>query len=356
MTQRLVPAVLAVALLACVSATAQEPGDSVVKVYATVRRPDWQHPWRKGASAEVSGSGAVIEGHKILTNAHVVLYASEVYVQGRGGGEKVEAKIEAVGPGADLALLTVDDKDFFKKRPPLARTKALPKERTTVEVFGYPIGGNDLSVTKGIVSRIDYSSYGRGDLGLRIQVDAAINSGNSGGPALAGKEMIGLAFSRLSDGPPSVFGSEGPLSPQNIGYLIPNEEIDLFLADVADGRYDGKAWLYCTLQPLENPTLRRKLKLDSKVEGCMIQRPEGPLEKYDIITKIGPYPLNNQGQVQVRENLWLSYHSRSGAGAGESVAVLSLRRHQSHSRRQGPGFRPARGQDADARSAGVQWK
>jgi S1-C subfamily serine protease len=307
MMPRLGPAVLAVVLVACVSAGAQEPGDSVVKVFATVRKPDWEHPWRKGASAEVSGSGAVIEGNKILTNAHVVLYASEVYVQGRAGGEKVEAKIEAVGPGADLALLTVDDKDFFKKRPPLARKKVLPAERTAVEVFGYPIGGNDLSVTKGIVSRIDFSSYGRGDLGLRIQVDAAINSGNSGGPALAGKEMIGLAFSRLSDRPPPYFDPQGPLSPQNIGYLIPNEEIDLFLADVADGRYDGKAWLYCSLQTLENPTLRRKLKLDNNVEGCMVQRPEGPLEKYDIITKIGPYPVNNRGHVEVRENLRLSY-------------------------------------------------
>ena len=58
--------------------------------------------------------------------------------------------------------------------------------------------------------------------GLRIQTDAAINPGNSGGPAIAGDKMIGLAFSRLGDA-------------DNIGYIIPNEEIDLFLRDIADG-------------------------------------------------------------------------------------------------------------------------
>jgi S1-C subfamily serine protease len=310
MKPRLLLLTSAVLLAVCVAARAEGPGDSVVKVYATVRKPDWQHPWRKGVAAEASGSGAVIDGRKILTNAHVVLYASEVYVQGRGGGDKVEAKIEAVGPGADLALLSVDDKGFFNNRPALRRTKLLPAERTSVEVFGYPIGGSDLSVTKGIISRIDYDyygAYGKGDFGLRIQVDAAINPGNSGGPALAGKEMVGLAFSRLADYSAAFF-SPNRLNPQNIGYLIPNEEIDLFLEDVADGRYDGKAWLYCYLQTLENPTLRKKLKLDSKVQGCMVRQAEGPLKKYDIVTHIGPYPLDNRGYVQVRENLRLSYH------------------------------------------------
>jgi S1-C subfamily serine protease len=299
--------ILTVALVECAPARAEGPGDSVVKVFATVRRPDWLHPWRKGAATEVSGSGAIIDGRQILTNAHVVLYASEVYVQGRGGGEKVEAKVKAIGPDTDLALLTLDDREFFDKRPALPRGKGLPAERTSVEVYGYPIGGNDLSVTKGIISRIDYGAYGREGYGLRIQVDAAINPGNSGGPALAGKEMIGLAFSRLGAQPADFF-TAGALTPQNIGYLIPNEEIDTFLADVADGRYDGKAWLYCYVQNLENPSLRKKLKLNSKVQGVMLRRPEGPLQKYDILTHIGPYPLDNRGMVQVRENLRLSYH------------------------------------------------
>lgn len=119
----------------------------------------------------------------------------------------------------------------------------LPKIKDTVMAYGYPTGGTNLSITRGIVSRIDFASYRYPVSGLRIQIDAAINPGNSGGPALVGDMMIGLAFSSLSN-------------TQNIGYIIPCEEIEIFLADIADGRYDGKPALFDELQTLENPALR----------------------------------------------------------------------------------------------------
>jgi S1-C subfamily serine protease len=56
--------------------------DSVVKVHVTKREPDPLRPWTKGSSQETSGSGVVLEGKRILTNAHVVLYASQIFVQG----------------------------------------------------------------------------------------------------------------------------------------------------------------------------------------------------------------------------------------------------------------------------------
>ena len=107
------------------------------------------------------------------------------------------------------------------------RTEALPEVKDTVLVYGYPQGGATLSVTKGIVSRIEFAGYGEGTSGVRVQVDAAINPGNSGGPAIVDGKMVGLIFSKLGQA-------------DNIGYIIPSEEIDLFLKDVADGSYDGK--------------------------------------------------------------------------------------------------------------------
>jgi hypothetical protein len=49
--------------------------NSVVKIFSTMRYPDPFKPWTKQAPSEATASGVVIEGKRILTNAHAVLYA-----------------------------------------------------------------------------------------------------------------------------------------------------------------------------------------------------------------------------------------------------------------------------------------
>jgi S1-C subfamily serine protease len=274
--------------------------NSVVKVFSTMRYPDPFKPWTKQAPNEVSGSGVVIEGRRILTNAHVVLYASQVQVQASAAGDKVPATVVAVAPGIDLAVLQLDDPTFFDTHPAVARASKLPHIKDAVLAYGFPTGGNSLSITKGIVSRIEFVSYNYPVSGLRIQVDAAINPGNSGGPAIAGDKMIGLAFSKLSG------------DAQNIGYIIPNEEVELFLKDIADGHYDGKPAMYDDLQTLENPALRDYLKLGKTVEGMVVHHParsdaEYPLKEWDVVSRIGDAPIDNQGMVKIDKDLRVSF-------------------------------------------------
>src|SRR6202167_1455546 len=228
--------------------------NSVVKIFSTMRYPDPFKPWTKQAPAEATASGVVIEGKRILTNAHVVLYASQVQVQANAAGDKVSATVIAVAPGIDLAVLQLDDASFFDSHPAIKRASELPQIKDAVLAYGFPTGGTSLSITKGIVSRIEFVPYNFPVSGLRIQVDAAINPGNSGGPAIADDKMIGLAFSHLQNA-------------ENIGYIIPNEEVELFLKGIAGGHYDGKPGLYAELQTLENPALRGLLNLDSSVRG-----------------------------------------------------------------------------------------
>jgi hypothetical protein len=130
-------------------AVAAGPDDSVVKVIASVRYPNPIRPWTKSNPVEVFGTGVMIEGKKILTNAHLVLYATEVYVQHRNGGDKIEAKVEAVGPDVDLAVVTPKEGALFEKTPPVNRSKKVPKVQDSVVVYGFPVGGNDLSVGGG---------------------------------------------------------------------------------------------------------------------------------------------------------------------------------------------------------------
>jgi S1-C subfamily serine protease len=270
--------------------------NSVVKVFATMRYPDPFKPWTKQAPSEVTASGVVIEGKRILTNAHVVLYATQVQIQANAAGDKLPATVVAVAPGIDLAVLQLDDPAFFDTHPAVVRANELPQIKDAVLAYGFPTGGTSLSITKGIVSRIEFVSYNFPVSGLRIQVDAAINPGNSGGPAIAGDKMIGLAFSKLGG------------DTQNIGYIIPNEEVDLFLKDIAGGRYQGKPAMYDELQTLENPALREYLKLDRSVEGMVVHRAYRtdaayPLKEWDVITHIGDTPIDNQGMIRISKDL-----------------------------------------------------
>jgi S1-C subfamily serine protease len=273
--------------------------DSVVKISVTMRAPDPMRPWTKQSPHDASGTGLVIAGKRILTNAHVVTYASQIFIESQESSDKLVATVVAISPGIDLALLELEDGSFFDKHPPLPLSHELPALKDTILVYGYPQGGSSQSITKGIVSRIEFAPYGDQTQGLRVQVDAAINPGNSGGPALIDGKVVGVIFSKLTQS-------------DNIGYIIPTEEVDLFLDDVKDGHYDGKPALFDQLQTLENDVLRPFLKLDKKATGILVHepesgRPDNPLEEWDLITRIGDHEVDNTGMAKVKGDLRLRF-------------------------------------------------
>jgi S1-C subfamily serine protease len=272
---------------------------SVVKLLVTKREPDYFRPWTKAAPEKSSGSGVVIDGKRILTNAHVVMYASQVFVQLRRGGDQLNAKVTAIGPGIDLALVELIDPEPLKDIPAIPLADELPQLKSHVSVYGYPAGGDDLSVTDGIVSRIEFTSYNYAAGGVRIQVDAALNPGNSGGPAINEGKIVGLVFSKINEA-------------ENIGYLIPTNEIREFLAKAKDGKYNGNMLLLDEYQTAENDALRKFLKIPADVTGVVVTDPYGdgddyPLRKWDVITHVGDHSVDNQGYVDVREGLRMRF-------------------------------------------------
>ncbi len=290
---------------------------SVVKLLVTKRQPDFFRPWTKAAPEKVSGSGVVIDKNRILTNAHVVMDASEVFVQMRRGGDQLAAKVKAIGPGIDLAIVELTDPDKLKDIPALPLAKELPQLKSRVSVYGYPAGGDDLSVTDGIVSRIEYANYNFSAGGVRIQVDAALNPGNSGGPAVDNGKIVGLVFSKI-------------VQAENIGYLIPPEEIRAFLSGIKDGKYAGNMLMLDDFQNAENDALRAYLKIPANVTGIVITKPyrdddDYPLKKWDVITHVGPHAIDNQGYVDVREGLrmrFLYYVARLAKDGKIALTVL----------------------------------
>jgi S1-C subfamily serine protease len=310
--------ILAFALSWRSALAADDVEHSVVKLIVTKRSPDYFRPWTKSPPEKMSGSGVVIDGNRILTNAHVVLHASQVFVQTRKGGDQLSAKVTAIGPGIDLAVVELLEPEQLKDLPALPLAEELPELKSRVSVYGYPTGGDDLSITDGIVSRIEFTNYNYGAAGVRIQVDAALNPGNSGGPAIDDGKIVGLVFSKIAEA-------------ENIGYLIPSEEIRSFLSDMTDGRYSGNMLLVDSCQTAENDALRQSLKIPAGVTGLVVTNPyrddeDYPLKKWDVITHVGPHPIDNQGFVDIREGLRMRFQYYVSSLAQDGRVPLTILR------------------------------
>jgi S1-C subfamily serine protease len=194
---------------------------SVVKIFVTRIDPNYGLPWQKSPQRAATGSGFVVDvsefqpieneqgqveaeeggggaggGGKqrsaspprlmILTNAHVINNAVTIYVRRPGSAKKFAATAACVARQCDLALLSVSDPAFWgvaaaaggtggaaattsslASLPPLQPlhfAARVPHVQEALVVAGYPTGGDALSLTSGIVSRVAmvrYSAYGR---------------------------------------------------------------------------------------------------------------------------------------------------------------------------------------------------
>jgi S1-C subfamily serine protease len=312
-----VAAIVLLKLMAAPAAAVDGVESSVVKLNVTKREPDFFKPWTKAAPSRVSGSGAVIDGKRILTNAHVVMFASQVLVQLRQGGDQFPGRVTAIAPGMDLAIVELSDPAKLEAIKPLELADELPQLKSHISVYGYPTGGDDLSVTDGIVSRIEFANYNYGAGGARIQVDAALNPGNSGGPGIQDGNISGLVFSKIEEA-------------DNIGYLIPAQEVAAFLDDVKDGKYAGNPMLFDSFQTAENDALRAMLHLPADATGIIVSRPyrendeDYPLKMWDVVTHIGPHAIDNQGYVAVREGLRMRFLYYVPLVAKEGKVELTL--------------------------------
>ncbi|KAJ8536543.1 hypothetical protein K7X08_034944 [Anisodus acutangulus] len=121
--------------------------------------------------------GFVIGGKRVLTNAHVVADHIFVLVRKHGSPTKYRATVQAVGHECDLAILLVQSEELWEGVNSL-ELGDVPFLQEAVSVVGYLQGGDNISVTKGVVSRVELTQYlhGASQL-LTIQIDAAINPG-----------------------------------------------------------------------------------------------------------------------------------------------------------------------------------
>jgi len=269
--------------------------EAIVKVYVVSNSPDYYNPWSMRGPQGGSGSGCIIENNLILTNAHVVSDHTFLQVRKYGDTERYQAQVVAVSHLTDLALIKVEDPAFFEGEPVLSFGE-LPETQQEVLVYGFPMGGDMLSITKGIISRIEHQPYVHSSSSfLAGQIDAAINPGNSGGPVLVNDKIVGVVMQGIS-------------SSQNIGYMVPVPVIRYFFDDLKDGTYDGYPSLGVSMQDMENQSLREYYQMEEGLSGVLINQiiPGSPADGYlkagDILLSIGDYAIGNDGTVEFRTN------------------------------------------------------
>ncbi|RRS30637.1 MAG: serine protease [Epsilonproteobacteria bacterium (ex Lamellibrachia satsuma)] len=291
---------------------------AIVKIYSVAKIPSYIAPWSSSMRSS-TGSGAIIEGGYILTNAHVVANQAFLEVQRYGQRKRYIAKVYAVSHQADLALLKVEEKTFLKGVRPLT-FGTLPQVEQRIVVYGYPMGGNTLSATIGVVSRVEHHGYAHsGESFLAVQVDAAVNPGNSGGPALSNGKIVGVVMQVISKS-------------QNIGYLVPVSMVQHFITDMKDGHCDGFADLGIGTQRLENPAMRRYYGLNENISGKLIDKIiyssslNGVLKTNDVLTAIDGHNIENDGTVAFRKHEYTDYHYFVDAHQmGETVDLNIIR-------------------------------
>lgn len=272
---------------------------SIVKIFTVANNPSFRQPWTSLVK-QFTGSGCIIDGDKILTNAHVVTDSTYVEVLKNGEIKRYEAEVLSISHDSDLALITVKDKSFFENTVSLTIGK-LPNLQEKVTVYGFPTGGDTLSITKGVISRIEHQRYVHsGKYLLAIQIDAPINSGNSGGPALSNGKIVGIVM-------------QGRKSSQSIGYIIPPSVINHFLDDMKDGKYHGYPFLGVVVQNLESPILKEMYNLSKSKYGILVNQiiPNSPASRIlklgDILTSIDGYKVFTNSKVEFRDQEYTDF-------------------------------------------------
>ena len=294
---------------------------SIARINTTSQEGNYRAPWLPGQVSGSSGTGWVVAGERLVTNAHVISNERFVTVEKEGDPKKYVATVEHVAHDCDLALLKVADPAFFKDTYPL-EIGGIPELESVVSVYGYPIGGERLSVTQGVVSRVDFRVYTHSvvDQHLSVQIDAAINPGNSGGPVLQDGKVVGVAFQ----------GYSGDVA-QNVGYMIPTPVIKHFLHDIEDGRYDRYMDLSIGFFNTLNPSMRHALGLANDDRGVVVTTVQkagvsyGILQPGDVLLAIDGHEIASDGMVELENERVLLSEVAERKYLGDEVNFSILR-------------------------------
>jgi len=194
--------------------------DTVVQIFSNVSEFDFKQPYKTPRQYTNYGSGFFINDEgDLITNFHVIDQAKSIWIQIPSLGKRIiDVDVVGVSPERDIALLRVSEEGAAIIKKELGEIPNLTfgnsdyiRRSDEVLALGYPLGQQSLKSTTGVIS---------GREGNLIQMSAAVNPGNSGGPLLnVSGEVVGINTAAI-------------VNAQNVGYIIPINDLRVILPDL----------------------------------------------------------------------------------------------------------------------------
>ena len=284
-----------------------------------------------GFGSASAGTGIIVsENGYILTNKHVVEGSSDISVVTNDGNSYDNVEIITTDPLSDIAILKISNAKGLKAAE-LGDSKVLNIGQQVIAI-GNALGEYDGTVTSGIISGVGRTVNASSDDGTTketltdmIQTDAAINSGNSGGPLVNVQgQVVGVNTAVASEA-------------QGIGFAIPISSVKGILKSIAEGKTPNRAYLGANYISV-NPQVQKAYNLNVS-KGALIKNRNGkaiisgsPAQKAglkdgDIITKIDDIEISKNislgsliGEKLVGDKVKITY-IRDGK---ESTSVATL--------------------------------
>lgn len=279
--------------------------NAVVQVRSNMFEINWAEPFRAPETVEGAGSGFIINADgDLLTNFHVVGNSLRVQLQIMClGKERIGATVIGVSPERDIALLRINPEGIEKIKNKLGElpflefgSSDLIKRGTEVMALGYPLSKDNIKSTMGTISGWEKVKFGERDFGqMCIETTAPINPGSSGGPSLASDgKVIGINFA-------------GIVGAQNVGYVIPSDDIIRPIKDLYNTKLLRKIKLWCVPQP-SSPTLNNFLG-NPEDGGVYITKvlkdtaaEKSGLREGDVIYQVNGLEIDRFGEINVPWN------------------------------------------------------
>jgi S1-C subfamily serine protease len=282
----------ALLLPACHWRSEKDLKKSVVKVFTTIQNVDFYEPWKPGAEAQLEGCGVIIPGNHILTTAHFVDKGNYIEVQKFGETKRYVAKVEQIGYDLDLALLSLEDPEFFKDAVPVDFGD-IPSPGDKLLIHG----GDEISVKEDTLSGLDmvWSTEAQRYIPGLMTYDP-IDAKKDGCPVFDKLRFVGLTFESVHE-------------PDKTGSLIPINVVKAFLKNIkVNHDYNGFPDMGVYVQNLENPALQNYYNLPPDKTGVVVTKvlygssSDGVLREGDILTAIDGHPIDDEGDINLAKS------------------------------------------------------